>query len=58
MVDDVVTVNGIALDEVVKLGARYAAQIEKRGPRAAQVFEALVMIGRHALAAKDRGRAF
>ena len=56
LVDDVVTVNGIALDEVVRLGDRYAATIEKRGmPRAAQVFEALVLIGKHALAAQQGG---
>lgn len=58
LVDGVVTVNGIALDEVVRLGDRYAATIEKRGmPRAAQVFEALVLIGKHALAAQQGGRS-
>lgn len=37
-------VNGIELTEAIRLGRRYAAEIDKRGmPRAAQVFEALAM---------------
>lgn len=47
-VDGVTVVNGIALEEVIKLGERYSQEIDKRGlPRAAQVFEALVMIAQH-----------
>lgn len=38
-------VNGIPVRELIALGKRYAATIDKRGmPRAAQVFEGLVMI--------------
>lgn len=43
-VDDVVAVNGVALSEVVALGKRYTDQLTVNKPRAAQVFEALVMI--------------
>lgn len=47
-VDGVTVVNGIALEEVIKLGERYSQEIDRRGlPRAAQVFEALVMIAQH-----------
>lgn len=56
-VDGVTVVNGIALEEVIALGERYSQEIDKRGmPRAAQVFEALVMIAQHqarALAQQD-----
>lgn len=44
MVDDVVTVNGVALSEVIKLGRRYSYELMKPGTLGAQVFDALVMI--------------
>ncbi|TAA11249.1 hypothetical protein EA658_16430 [Pseudoxanthomonas winnipegensis] len=58
VVDGVLTVNGMAVAEVVNLGERYAREIDKRGmPRAAQTFEALVQIARAAAPPAPQGDA-